>query len=132
MKETRRASSGKFLWIDHGLPETTKMSHLKKLDAHVLVCAHKTCRKQGARRAARELKRALKAHDLRRAVLVTEVDCLDQCGRGPVMIVYPDGIWYGKVDEGRAQEIVEQHIKEGRVNEQHTLHLMRGKEAGTR
>jgi (2Fe-2S) ferredoxin len=108
------------------------MPHLKKLAAHLLVCAHKTCRKQGARRAARELKRALKAHDLRRRVLVTEVDCLDQCGRGPLVVVYPEGVWYGKVDEARAREIVEQHIKEGRIVEQNVLHEMGGKEAGTR
>jgi sirohydrochlorin cobaltochelatase len=105
------------------------MSHLKKLDAHLLVCAHKTCRKQGARRAVKVLKRALKANDLRRSVLVTEVDCLDQCGRGPLVVVYPDGVWYGKVDEERALLIVEQHIKEGRINEKNVLHDMRGKEA---
>jgi NADP-reducing hydrogenase subunit HndC len=108
------------------------MSGLKKLGAHVLVCVNKTCRKQGARRAAKGLKRALKAHDLRRIVMVTEVDCLDQCGRGPLVVVYPDGVWYGKVDEERASEIVEQHIKEGRVVEQNVLHDMRGKEAETR
>ena len=101
------------------------MSRLKKLDAHLLVCAHKTCRKQGAAHAARELKRALKAHDLRRSVIVTEVDCLDQCGRGPLVVVYPDGVWYGKVDAKRAVEIVEQHIKAGRVNERNVLRDMR-------
>ena len=105
------------------------MSRLKKLDAHLLVCAHKTCRKQGAAHAARELKRALKANDLRRSVIVTEVDCLDQCGRGPLVVVYPDGVWYGKVDAARAVEIVEQHIKAGRINERNVLHDMRGKEA---
>lgn len=108
------------------------MPHLKKLDAHLLVCAHKTCRKQGAKRAFKGLKRAIKAHDLRRSVLVTEVDCLDQCGRGPVVVVYPDGVWYGKVDEEQAQKIVEQHIKEGRIDEQNVLREMRGKEAGER
>ncbi|MGB7925469.1 MAG: (2Fe-2S) ferredoxin domain-containing protein [Pyrinomonadaceae bacterium] len=108
------------------------MPHLKKLDAHLLVCVHKTCRKQGSRLAARELKRTLKAHGLRRSVLVTKVDCLDQCGRGPVVVVYPDGVWYGKVDEASARQIVEQHIKEGRIDERNVLHDMRGKEAGTR
>jgi (2Fe-2S) ferredoxin len=108
------------------------MSRLKKLDAHVLVCVHKTCRKQGARRTAKGLKRALKANDLRRRVMVTEVDCLDQCGRGPLVVVYPDGAWYGRVDEDRAGEIVEQHIKKGRIIVQHTLHDMRGKEPETK
>jgi sirohydrochlorin cobaltochelatase len=105
------------------------MSHLKKLDAHVLVCTHKTCRKQGAGRVARELKRALKAKGLRRSVMLTKVDCLDQCGRGPTVVVYPDGVWYGAVDEESACLIVEQHIKEGRIVEQKVLHDMRPQEA---
>jgi len=108
------------------------MSHLKKLDAHVLICTHQTCRKQGGRRVAKELKRALKANDLRKSVMITEVDCLDQCGRGPLMVVYPDGVWYGRMDEESAREIVEQQIKKGRTVEQKVLYDMRGKEAGSR
>ena len=101
------------------------MSRLKKLNAHVLVCTHKTCRRQGGSRAAKSLKRALKALGLRRSVMLTEVDCLDQCGRGPVMVVYPDGVWYGAVDKESAREIVEHHIKEGRTVERKVLTDMR-------
>jgi (2Fe-2S) ferredoxin len=80
----------------------------------VLVCAHKTCRRQGAKASLKELRRAIKAHDLRGAVMVTKVKCLDQCGRGPVMAVYPEGVWYGGVDETRAREIVAEHLAAGR------------------
>jgi (2Fe-2S) ferredoxin len=31
------------------------------------------------------------------------------------MVVYPEGVWYGEVDERGAREIVEQHIGEGRL-----------------
>ncbi len=108
------------------------MPRLKKLEAHVLVCTHKTCRKQGGRDAAHELKRAVKANNLRRSVMITEVDCLDQCGRGPLMVVYPDGVWYGGVDRKSAREIVEQHIKEGRFVEQNILLEIEGGATRTR
>jgi sirohydrochlorin cobaltochelatase len=88
---------------------------LKKISAHLLVCKHKTCAKQGAKESARELKRALKETDLRDKVLVTKVDCLDQCGHGPVVVVYPDGVWYGGVDAQGAREIIVQHVAGGRV-----------------
>ena len=105
------------------------MSRLKKLTGHVLVCEHKTCHKQGGRSSAKELKHALRESSLHKHVLVTEVDCLDQCGRGPVMVVYPEGIWYGDVDEECAREIVEQHLKKGKIIARKVLHDMRGGEA---
>ncbi len=105
------------------------MSKLKKIGAHVLVCKHKTCLRQGGKASARALKRALKEQHLGGRVMVTKVKCLDQCGRGPVMVVYPDGVWYGRVDETAARRIVSEHLAEGRAVEEKVLHDMRG--AGT-
>lgn len=103
----------KGLRLATALPLEVAVSSLKKTNAHVLVCVHKTCRKQGGKAALKELKSALKEHDLRDSVLVTKVKCLDQCGRGPVMVVYPDGVWYGGADKQRAREIVSDHLVEG-------------------
>ncbi|HEX8473656.1 MAG TPA: (2Fe-2S) ferredoxin domain-containing protein [Pyrinomonadaceae bacterium] len=101
------------------------MPRLKKITHHVLVCVHKHCLKQGGRDAGKELKRTLKQQELDGRVLVTAVDCLDQCGDGPVMVVYPDGVWYGDVDERDARQIVEQHIAEGRVVERKVMRDLR-------
>ena len=90
------------------------MAKLKKATHHVLVCAHKHCIKQGGRDVGRELKRALKELPPTRRALITAVDCLDQCDDGPVVVVYPAGVWYGRVDERCAREIAERHvIREG-------------------
>ena len=86
------------------------MSRLKKITTHVLVCVHKTCRQQGGQAVAKQLKRALKERGLQEHVMITKVKCLDQCGRGPVMVFYPDGLWYGRVDEDSVREIVAQHF----------------------
>lgn len=101
------------------------MSKLKTIGAHVLVCKHKTCSRQGGKAAARALKHALKEHHLNGRVMVTKVKCLDQCGRGPVMVVYPDGVWYGGVDEEAARRIVSEHLSEGRAVEEKVLRDMR-------
>jgi (2Fe-2S) ferredoxin len=101
------------------------MSGLKKLRAHVLVCEHKTCLKRGGRESTKVLKRALKENDMHREVLVTKVDCLDQCEQGPVMAVYPDGVWYGEVDAACAREIVELHLKHKHVVRRKILRDMR-------
>lgn len=88
----------------------------------MLLCNHKTCLKQGGKKAARALKRALKAHGLRDEVMVTKVKCLDQCGQGPIMAVYPDGVWYGGVDQECARAIVVEHLDKGRALEKNVLH----------
>ena len=102
------------------------MAKLKKVTHHVLVCAHKHCIKQGGRETGRELKRALKELGPERRVMITAVDCLDQCGDGPVVVVYPEGVWYGAVDEQAAREIAEQHVGRGRPVGGKTLHVLPG------
>ncbi len=106
------------------------MSKLKKVERHVLVCVHKHCLKEGGRSAGRALKDALKDCDLGKRVLLTAVDCLDQCGKGPIMVVYPDGVWYGGVDERAARRIAEEHLCAGRVVTANVLHDMKGKDEG--
>lgn len=98
----------------------------------MLVCTHKTCLKQGGKASLKALKHALKERDLRDEVMITKIDCLDQCGRGPVMVVYPDGVWYGGVDEETAREIVTEQLENGRVIEKRVLHEMREREMKTK
>lgn len=50
-------------------------------------------------------------------VRVNSAGCLDRCEEGPVMVVYPQGTWYTYVDKEDIDEILEQHIKQGKVVE---------------
>ena len=50
-------------------------------------------------------------------VRVNKAGCLDRCAGGPVMVVYPEETWYTFVDKNDIDEIVEQHLKQGRVVE---------------
>lgn len=104
------------------------MSRLKKTVAHILVCNHKHCLKRGARDSIKELRNALREHDLRRYVMVSTIECLDQCSHAPVMCVYPDGVWYKEVDPATARAVVEEHLVRNRIIIRHFLHDI--KEAG--
>lgn len=111
-----------------GLPSRRRvrvLPKLKKVTTQLLVCQHKSCLKRGAKSAAKELKRALREQELRESVLLTKVKCLDLCGRGPVVVVHPDGVWYGGVGEQGAREIVERHLAEGKRANCTVLHEMR-------
>lgn len=50
-------------------------------------------------------------------VRVNKAGCLDRCAAGPVAVVYPEGVWYTYVDNQDIDEIVESHLKNGKVVE---------------
>lgn len=50
-------------------------------------------------------------------VRVNKAGCLDRCAAGPVAVVYPEGVWYSFVDASDIDEIVESHLKNGKIVE---------------
>lgn len=40
--------------------------------------------------------------------------CLDRCEQGPVLVVYPEGVWYTYVDEADLEEIIDSHLVGGK------------------
>ncbi len=98
---------------------------LKRIKFHILVCKNDSCVERGGKEVAKALKRALDDAGLRKQVLLSKVRCLKQCGRGPVVVVYPDGVWYGGVSARDVAEIVERHLMRGAPVARKVLHLMR-------
>ena len=39
--------------------------------------------------------------------------CFDRCHEGPLMIIYPEGIWYRYIDQEDVDEIIEEHLIKG-------------------
>ena len=82
---------------------------------HVFVCTDgKTCSKQGADQVHAELKQRVKDAGLKHSIRVNHAGCMNQCGHGPMVVVYPDDVWYARVDVRSARRIVEEHLVRGR------------------
>ncbi|MBI5450997.1 MAG: (2Fe-2S) ferredoxin domain-containing protein [Gammaproteobacteria bacterium] len=50
-------------------------------------------------------------------VRINNAGCLGRCEEGPLLVVYPDGVWYTCHSEADIDEIVDSHLKGGRVVE---------------
>ena len=104
-------------------PEPTIMP-MSYYEHHVFVCLNKrdgepACADHDAQAAFARCKQQVKAAGLLGpgGVRVNKAGCLDRCAGGPVAVVYPQGIWYSYVDLHDIDEIVESHLKRGKVVE---------------
>lgn len=80
---------------------------------HVLVCVNRDCADRGAVETLSALRRALRDAGAARTVRTTRVMCLGRCGEGPVVVVYPDGVWYRRVTAADADELTTSHLVGG-------------------
>ena len=48
---------------------------------------------------------------------INSAGCLDRCNEGPVIVVYPEGVWYTYVDKSDIDEIIDEHLCHGRIVE---------------
>ena len=62
----------------------------------------------------KRLKSLVKQHQLNGRVRINHSGCLDQCGYGPLIVVYPENVWYGDVTPDDAEEIVREHLIGGK------------------
>jgi (2Fe-2S) ferredoxin len=95
---------------------------LAGFERHVFVC-HNTRPADGPRRSCTadgkselhtQLQQLTKAAGLGARVRINKSGCLDQCEHGPMVVVYPEAVWYGGVQPEDAIAIVEEHLIGGR------------------
>ena len=60
------------------------------------------------------MKEEIKKRGLAGKIRVNKAGCLDQCSKGVSMVVYPEGVWYGKVTLEDVHEIIESHLMTGK------------------
>ena len=48
---------------------------------------------------------------------INKAGCLDRCEEGPVVVVYPEEVWYTYVDKTDIDEIIDEHLVNGRIVE---------------
>lgn len=53
--------------------------------------------------------------DLGGEVFVSNTGCFGICEKGPIVVIYPDNVWYGAVSPDDVEEIMEEHIENNRI-----------------
>ena len=79
----------------------------------VLVCGGTGCTSSGSMKIIKKLEEEIEKNGLKDKVNVIKTGCFGLCALGPIMIVYPEGTFYSKMEEEHITEIVEQHLKNG-------------------
>ncbi|MGE5525529.1 MAG: (2Fe-2S) ferredoxin domain-containing protein [Rhodospirillaceae bacterium] len=92
---------------------------------HVFFCCNQRpgceqcCNNYGAQEMREYAKKKVK--ELRLSgpgkVRINQAGCLDRCELGPVMVVYPEEVWYTYVDRDDIDEIIREHLQNGRIVE---------------
>lgn len=90
---------------------------------HVFFCLNQRpdgescCQDKGAEAAFDYMKTKVKQLKLNGEgkVRINRAGCFDRCSEGPLMVVYPEAIWYTFVDNEDIDEIIESHLQNGKV-----------------
>lgn len=94
-------------------------------ERHLFVCTNRRaddhargcCGSKNSEELKAAFKAAAKERGLRGRVRAQASGCLDVCERGPTVVVYPEGVWYGGVTLKDVDEIVDEHLVHGRIVE---------------
>jgi len=98
------------------------MSYYKR---HVFFCCNQReppetcCNNHGALEMQAYTKQRIKSLRLdgKGKVRINKAGCLDRCEEGPVVVVYPEAVWYTYVDHHDIDEIIDSHIVGGKIVE---------------
>ncbi len=82
--------------------------------AHVLCCGGTGCTSSGSQKIQDAFVREIEKQGLAEEVKVVQTGCFGLCALGPVVILYPDGTFYSRVEEKDVAEIVSEHLLKGR------------------
>ena len=96
------------------------MSYYQK---HVFICTNhrdtgKQCCTQGGSKELLDYAKAkIKAlgQNGRGKVRINNAGCMDRCSEGPVLVVYPEGVWYHYQTQADIDEILAEHVLQGRI-----------------
>ena len=90
---------------------------------HIFVCT--SCRTNGTQKGfchtkdsvsvVNKFMEEIEDRDLSGDCMITNTGCFGICSRGPIAVIYPEGVWYGNLTAEAVEEIVEKHIEGGEI-----------------
>lgn len=112
------------------LQTTVERLGLQKVQRHLFLCADQTkpkcCSHEEGLAAWNYLKQRLQElglddpkADSSCLVFRTKANCLQVCCSGPILLIYPDGIWYHRVTPSAIERIIQEHLLKNQVVEDH-------------
>jgi (2Fe-2S) ferredoxin len=98
---------------------------MAKLKRHIFICTNSrpadnpkgSCAAKGSEALRDQMAGELAKRGLLKMMRANKAGCLDCCECGPVIVVYPEQVWYGNVTPSDIPEIVEKHLVNGEVVE---------------
>jgi (2Fe-2S) ferredoxin len=88
-----------------------------RYDKHIFICTNQKaegkacCGETRGMELVNKFKEVLRDKGLQGKVRAQRSGCLDACGNGPALVIYPEGTYYGQVTINDVERIVEQHIQ---------------------
>ncbi|SHI36883.1 NAD(P)-dependent iron-only hydrogenase diaphorase component flavoprotein [Dethiosulfatibacter aminovorans DSM 17477] len=83
--------------------------------SHVLVCGGTGCASSKSGDIKDRFEEKIKEMELDKEVQVISTGCFGLCEEGPIVVVYPEGAFYSKMEVERVDKIVEEHLYKGRI-----------------
>ncbi|AEH51620.1 NADH-quinone oxidoreductase subunit NuoF [Pseudothermotoga thermarum] len=92
----------------------------------ILICAGGACLSAGEESVKSALEKEIQKYALQDVVRIVETGCMGACSLGPLMVIYPEGVFYQKLTPDAARKIVQEHILKGRIVQEYLYKLPTG------
>ena len=106
----RDAYAGQIAFRQHGADQKVSDGKIKK---HVLICGGTGCTSSKSVQIKKKMEECIQAAGIQDEVQVVLTGCFGLCALGPIVIVYPEGTFYSRIEIKDAETIVNEHLVGG-------------------